>query len=590
MVPKPRDWPPNIAVPGFFFDDKTLELSSKDQLSPSVQAFLNAGPKPIYIGFGSIVVEDPQALTHLIYEAIHLTGVRAIISHGWGGLGRSESATAHIGDYGKNSHDVPACTHREPCRTIVIPPTPHTLLFPHVGLVVHHGGAGTTAAALRAGLPNIIIPFFGDQFFWAGVVHRAGAGPAPISARELTAELLAAAISTALGTNNSGHKQGEIVPAASTENTTGQATHRAAELGRRIRGESGAVEKSVAHIHATLPQVCRQGSDVDPYRVAVWTCTVPVSERRKRARHNATLDDAGGAGNPHVSNSSFRRRIKTGAEIQVTLSARAAATLLKAKLISPQDLKLYRPCDDTRFDHDAEAVGIGGRAPRIGDRSPFVEPLSGAAWSIGELFYESFKGMGEILYEVVRAPYVGQKKARDAHERRRGKGKLAVQLPATDTVPGAADDAEGPSDEGSDIKDTSTVASVSTSIKQHSSSSIVGTARGVDLSSGPSRQSLEGIMRRPKTLPGEEGESTKYGIPGRYAFKGTLRIGKAAVRAPGAFTAMMARGAHNAPKLWGDGTVRPVGRVTGVGSGLKEGVKVRSCLTLLRPWCLDYKS
>jgi UDP:flavonoid glycosyltransferase YjiC (YdhE family) len=159
-------------VSGFYF----LSLAS-DYIPPSgLQTFLDAGSPPIYIGFGSIVIDDPKSLTLLLLEAVRLAGVRAIISTGWSGLG---------------DLDMPPAIH-------LLAECPHDWVFQRVSCVVHHGGAGTTAAAIAAGKPSVIVPFFGDQPFWGNMIARAGAGPDPIPFKSLTAIRLAAAIETAL--------------------------------------------------------------------------------------------------------------------------------------------------------------------------------------------------------------------------------------------------------------------------------------------------------------------------------------------------------------------------------------------------------
>jgi UDP:flavonoid glycosyltransferase YjiC (YdhE family) len=144
-------------------------------------SFLDDGPIPVYIGFGSIIVDDPKALTTLIFEAIKLAGVRAIVGRGWADLGGSTL----------------------PQNVFMVDNCPHDWLFKHVSCVVHHGGAGTTAAGVAAGKPTVVVPFFGDQPFWGSMVARAGAGPQPVPSKMLTASNLAAAISASLDPNMS---------------------------------------------------------------------------------------------------------------------------------------------------------------------------------------------------------------------------------------------------------------------------------------------------------------------------------------------------------------------------------------------------
>lgn len=174
MIPKPKDWGGHISVSGFYF----LSLASQFTPDPALATFLEAGPPPVYIGFGSIVVDDPDAMTRLIFGAVKQSGQRALVSKGWGGLG---SDSLEIPD------DI-----------FMLGNVPHDWLFNHVSCVVHHGGAGTTAAGIAAGKPTVVVPFFGDQPFWGSMVAKAGAGPEPIPYKQLTSDKLAAAISDAL--------------------------------------------------------------------------------------------------------------------------------------------------------------------------------------------------------------------------------------------------------------------------------------------------------------------------------------------------------------------------------------------------------
>lgn len=104
-------------------------------------AFLAGGPPPVYIGFGGIVIEDPEALTNIILEAVRITGVRALVSRGWSNLGQ-----------GRDSDDT----------VLYLSDCPHEWLFDHVATVKHHGGAGTTACGLSKGVLSFQVPFFGD--------------------------------------------------------------------------------------------------------------------------------------------------------------------------------------------------------------------------------------------------------------------------------------------------------------------------------------------------------------------------------------------------------------------------------------------
>ncbi|MBS7457298.1 glycosyltransferase [Coralloluteibacterium stylophorae] len=145
--------------------------------SPALQAFLDAGPAPVYIGFGSMGDTDPARTTRIALEALARAGRRGLIATGWGGL-RADALP----------DDVFAIDH-----------APHDWLFARMAAVVHHGGAGTTHAVLRAGRGSVICPFFGDQPFWGRRVYALGAAPAPIAQRRLSAPALAAAIEAATG-------------------------------------------------------------------------------------------------------------------------------------------------------------------------------------------------------------------------------------------------------------------------------------------------------------------------------------------------------------------------------------------------------
>lgn len=174
LIPKPKDWSHHISIAGFYF----LDLAQNYTPAPDLAAFLDAGEPPVYIGFGSIVVDDPNAMTKMIFEAVKITGRRALVSKGWGGLGADELGI--------------------PDGVFMLGNCPHDWLFKRVSAVVHHGGAGTTAAGIAAGRPTVVVPFFGDQPFWGAMVARAGAGPEPVPYKDLTAEKLAESINKAL--------------------------------------------------------------------------------------------------------------------------------------------------------------------------------------------------------------------------------------------------------------------------------------------------------------------------------------------------------------------------------------------------------
>ena len=172
VIPRPRDWPTCHQITGYWF----LDEGDSWVPPPELLDFLSSGSKPVYIGFGSMAGRKAEEITDITVEAVTRAGQRAILLGGW----------ADAGD------------RTLPDSIYSIPSAPHDWLFPKMAAVVHHGGAGTTAAGLRAGVPTLVVPFFADQPFWGKRVNALGAGPQPIARKELTSEKLAAAITQAI--------------------------------------------------------------------------------------------------------------------------------------------------------------------------------------------------------------------------------------------------------------------------------------------------------------------------------------------------------------------------------------------------------
>lgn len=206
LIPKPPDWGSHTNISGFSF----LKQASDYKPAEDLLAFLQTGPPPIYIGFGSIVVDDPNKLTKMIFGAVKRAGVRALVSKGWGGLGDGEV----------------------PEGVFLLGNVPHDWLFNYVSAVVHHGGAGTTAIGIAMGKPTVIIPFFGDQPFWGAMIHRAGAGPEPVPFKKMTEQNLADAITTALGPDvqTSVKKMSEQISQENGAKTAADSFHEAVNL------------------------------------------------------------------------------------------------------------------------------------------------------------------------------------------------------------------------------------------------------------------------------------------------------------------------------------------------------------------------
>jgi sterol 3beta-glucosyltransferase len=173
VVPRPADWREGLEVGGYWWPPRPAGWSPPAGLAD----FLNSGPPPVFIGFGSMAPAGPERLSELVAAAGQQAGVRTVIQAGRAGLtgaGRPDGDSIVIGDL------------------------PHDWLFPRVAAVVHHAGAGTTGAALRAGIPAVCVPVLGDQPFWAARVAALGAGPRPVPFRRLSAPALGAAIRDAV--------------------------------------------------------------------------------------------------------------------------------------------------------------------------------------------------------------------------------------------------------------------------------------------------------------------------------------------------------------------------------------------------------
>jgi sterol 3beta-glucosyltransferase len=210
VLPVPPDFPPHVHVTGYWFLDRAADWRPE----PDLVRFLEVGSRPVYVGFGSVGGRKGTKRTGSVLDALERAGQRAVLASGWGGLTRSEL----------------------PENVFMVDSVPHDWLFPQVAAVVHHGGAGTTGAGLRAGKPTLICPFMADQPFWGRLVQQLGVGPKPIPQWQLTAEGLADALKTAV--------QDETMQ------------QRAAELGEKIRAEDG-VARAVEIVAAAIGEPAR---------------------------------------------------------------------------------------------------------------------------------------------------------------------------------------------------------------------------------------------------------------------------------------------------------------------------------------------
>ena len=193
VLPRPSDWTsPHIHIPGYFFLDEPDYTPP-----PALTDFLAAGYPPVCVSFGSMVHRDAERIGRAVFESLRRARQRGILLTGWGGWTPDPL----------------------PADVFALQSAPHEWLFPRCSVIVHHGGAGTTAAGLRAGVPNVVVPFAGDQPFWGKRVAALGAGPSPIPVKQLDAESLAAALARTI--------------------TDASIRQRAAEVGEMIRAEDG---------------------------------------------------------------------------------------------------------------------------------------------------------------------------------------------------------------------------------------------------------------------------------------------------------------------------------------------------------------
>lgn len=503
LIPKPKDWGDYIDISGFYF----LNLATNFNPPEDLAAFLDSGPPPVYIGFGSIVVDDPNAMTKMIFDAVLKTGQRALVSKGWGGFGADQIGI--------------------PDGVFMLGNVPHDWLFKKVSCVVHHGGAGTTAAGIAAGRPTVVVPFFGDQPFWGAMTAKAGAGPKPVPYKDLTADKLAAAIKEALKP---------------------ESLERAAELSAKISKEHGA-ETGAKSFHKQL-HLDTLRCHLSPGRAAVW--------RVKRT--------------------------------DIRLSAFAATVLGNEGLLDFSDLKLYRAREYDTEDGPWEPI-TGGASALIG--------------TIGNLSM----GIADFPIEVLKSLRIVSSEIKSEHEKRKSlHSSTASTAPSTisrastemsrasteATRPSISSEGHSTENETKDagpqeiakpetdeaIQEPKSPASPDSAASRGRPGSLAQALKehGRRLSRSSSRRSSRsgspatGGPRHDETCPGEVvGHLTLEGAIS--AAQGVGKIVGAGVKSPMEFSLAIAKGFHNAPKLYGDTTVRPSDKITGVQSGFKAAGK-----------------
>ncbi|KKY38203.1 putative udptransferase [Diaporthe ampelina] len=453
LVPKPKDWADEIDISGFVFLDLASSFTPPDPLDK----FLNSGDQPVYIGFGSIVVDDADTFTEMIFEAIRLAGVRALVSKGWGGLG------------GENVPD----------NIFMLENTPHDWLFPKVKACVIHGGAGTTAMALKCGKPTMVVPFFGDQHFWGPMIGRAKAGPEPVPYKHLSAEKLAEGIKYCL---------------------TDEAQEKAQEMARDIAREGDGAENACSffHRHLQLSGKHSMRCSILEDKAAVWW----------------------------MKNTSLR------------LSALAADILVEKGYITWRKLRLLRHCEYNDFE------GPG-------------EPVTGVIGSIAGTFGEAVGGVASVPGRLAKT----SNKRRERKERRRRKAEQ---------VKGKINRKARGSDSNTATHDGGATGGLGKSAsKDKTNESKDQPAETIGDQEDGNEEECEGNNRDRESIHTATTEGTaEEGYVDQVA-EGVGKSAQAIATAPIDLSVALAQGFHNAPRLYGDDTVRRPTRVTGIRSGLR---------------------
>ncbi|TQN74393.1 Sterol 3-beta-glucosyltransferase UGT80B1 [Colletotrichum shisoi] len=474
LVPKPQDWGPEIDISGFVF----LDLASTFKPPSDLEKFLDAGEPPIYIGFGSIVVDDADRFTEMIFEAVKLAGVRALVSKGWGGLGGDEMEV--------------------PDNIFMLENTPHDWLFPRVKACVIHGGAGTTAIALKCGLPTMIVPFFGDQHFWGSILSKCKAGPEAVPYKQLDAEKLAEGIRYCL---------------------SDEAKEAAAKVAKDIELEGDGAKNAVRsfHRHLSLSGINSMRCAIMRDRPAVWTVR----------------------------------------KTNVKLSAFAADVIVEQGELSWKKLRLLRHTEWNDFE------GPG-------------EPVTGIAGSIAGTMGNVFGGIGSVPYRLAKTSHKRREKKESKRKLRALRDKRTNaknRTPQTnrdlhqhveisnDDPQTNGDRTEQGNGDGREEDEKQ---------KKKDDSKKPPQTNGNASSSRPGGQDRRDTMSSVDTGTDVEDAVDEYA---NEVGEGFGRSARAIAKAPVNLSMAIAQGFHNAPRLYGDDTVRRPPRVTGISSGLKAAGK-----------------
>ncbi|KPI39480.1 Sterol 3-beta-glucosyltransferase UGT80B1 [Cyphellophora attinorum] len=453
FVPKPADWGPEIDIAGYVFLDLATSYKPPDDLVKFLERSSDKRPL-LYIGFGSISgIDDPTAFTQMIFDGVAKADVRAVISKGWGDMGKGMD---------------------KPDGVFMIDNVPHDWLFQYVDAVVHHGGAGTTAAGLKAGKPTMIVPFFGDQPFWAKEIAKVGAGAKEaLPLKKLDSDKFAKGIRECLEPD---------------------AKAKAQEIAKSIAKEGDGAENAVDSFHRSLP-LAKMRCGVFSDRLAIWTM-----------KHT-----------------------------KLQLSALAADLLIENKQLQWQQLILHK----SRVWKDFQGPG---------------EPLTGIGGVVVNAFQEAFSGLSEIKDTTTRDVAKRKKKKR----KQQGLSiEDAVTLPGRyahamrgETAENAKEDYRRASQELNFHGEAAPVRSVMSPVRSntHYSFDEVGLTR---------TETNTGETHTPVLIAKDVGKGLGKGV-------------KPILRLTSNMWYAATLGLRNAPRLYGDKTVRPpFDPIQDVASGLQ---------------------
>jgi len=529
LIPKPADWGPEINITGFVF----LDLASSFKPPEDLTNFLEAGPPPVYVGFGSIVVDDPDRFTKLIFEAVNKAGVRALINKGWGGLGDKDYTPENI---------------------FMLDNTPHDWLFPRVSAVVHHGGAGTTAIGLKCGKPTLVVPFFGDQPFWGAMVAKAGAGAEPLPFKNLSAHNLAAGIQQLL---------------------TGECQKGANVMARRIAAEGDGAVNAVKSFHKSLPLLgpdSKMRCSILQDQVAVWqlkgmdvrlsALATEILVRSKKLTWNklrlsrvyeynfggpgepltgvsvlmahTMFDIAAGVGSvPYrmgrvIRNKKVRDKARRQSALRHTGSTSSKTPQVYGQHHHHDHADIPNKHPGTHQHHPDSRhhrhPGFHHRFRHINRKDHQEASPRNNQGESGEDEMERFLPHGDMLASKNQAEQVGPQSDSDSRRSvvpKRQDSQQDQWKPDSETAVGE-DENQGDSDSDAERRDTES----------------------------------EADSHFERELAGEAG-------------RGIARSGIAVAQIPLNLSLALAHGFHNAPRLYGDNTVRPVRRVNGYKSGFR---------------------